>query len=386
MLIFLTLPAGRLLCQEELPDSLSDNARITLLTIMPGAALYSSFGHSAIRITDPEHQLDRIYNYGTFDFDEPGFYLKFCRGKLDYSLSAYPYFFARRMYEREGRPIIEQMLRLTPQMRQQLYEFLEWNHLPENRRYRYDFFFDNCATRIRDVFENTLGDSLKLFYNDSRQMTFRNYIDIYLAPLPFSDFGIDIVLGARTDDLASGRQATFLPDYLYESLQQGTIRIDGRWQPFVVRSDTVMMPENAYRARAAVPWAAIICWAVFVTGMLLSWRKLKYGQPRPLLWFDRIFYGFTGTFGLIIFLLWFFTDHKVTPDNLNLFWLWPTHLVAAFWLPLQPGSTAKRAYFGLSALAAAILLAGWFFWPQMLHGAMIPLMLTLIVRGVDSAL
>ena len=227
------------------PDSLSADAEVSLLTISPGDELYMGFGHSAVRVVDPQNRLDRIYNYGTFSFDEPGFYIKFCRGQLDYQLSAYDYKYAYLMYTREERSMKEQVFRMTPQMKQAVYEALETNHLKENRRYRYDFFFDNCATRIRDIFESALGESFTIYESNDRDLTFRNYIDQYLVPMQWADFGIDLVLGAKTDYPASAREAMFLPDYLFEGFDKATIKIDGQNQQFVKEHKQILTyPEK----------------------------------------------------------------------------------------------------------------------------------------------
>src|SRR5690606_34037655 len=141
-----------------------------------------------------------VYNYGTFDFDTPNFYVKFARGKLNYILNVTTFDRFIRTYQIEGRWVKRQILNLTETEKQALFNFLENNALPENRDYKYDFFYDNCSTRIRDVLEYILGDKLHYPENpaDSVQ-TFRNLIDLYLTDLKWSDLGIDLALGAPTD-------------------------------------------------------------------------------------------------------------------------------------------------------------------------------------------
>ena len=375
----LTLSAG-----AQTGMTLSENARVSLLTIYPGNELYSTFGHSAIRIVDPAYKLDRIYNYGTFSFEEPGFYIKFCRGKLDYQLAAYSYSWAEAEYTQDQRPIIEQKLRLTPAMRQAVFQFLEWNYLPDNRRYRYDFFFDNCATRIRDVFENTLGDSLALYYNDSRQMTFRDYIDLYLVNLPFSDYGIDLGLGAKTDRLATAREALFLPDYLYEAFGGATITIGGETLPLVSATDTLLWFEGRQTppTRDTLPWADIVLWGVLGVSAVVTLRN-RSSRDSTLLnrWLDYPLFGLTGLVGWLIVFLWFFTDHTSTPNNWNILWAWPTHLfifLAPSLLKRYPGG---RIYFAVCAGVMLLTLLGWPLWPQRFNTATIPLVLALMVRS-----
>ncbi|MCK6622401.1 MAG: DUF4105 domain-containing protein [Calditrichaceae bacterium] len=381
--LFLLISPESILSQPQLPGRLSPQAQISLLTVTPGRELYSTFGHSAIRIVDPPYQLDRIYNYGTFDFEEPGFYLKFTRGLLDYVLSAYSYSFAEYQYTEERRGIIQQTLALTPEMKQALYRFLEWNYRPENRRYRYDFFFDNCATRIRDVFEKTLGENLQLYLNPERRRSFRRYIDPYLVGHPVTHFGMDLGLGARSDRVASAREAMFLPDYLYESFAGATIAIEGQTLPFVARTDTLLWFPGADKITPALPWSDIILWGLFLVSGVLTYRALRSRKrsspPNP--WFDAILFGLTGLAGAMILFLWFGTDHKVTPDNWNLLWAWPLHLVAAGLLISRRKRRWPGWYFALYALLMVLVLAGWSFWPQEFHPAALPLALALAVRS-----
>ncbi len=380
-LILLTLSTQMVHAQR--PGRLSEQAIISMLTISPGTELYTTFGHSAFRVVDPALNLDRIYNYGTFDFDEPGFYLKFCRGKLDYKLSAYRYIWAQNMYIEEERAIIEQRLNLTAEMKDFLFEFLEWNHLPQNRYYRYDFFFDNCATRIRDVFERTLGEDVQLYFNENRHLTFRQYIDQYLKALPFSDYGIDLALGAITDRVATAREAMFLPDYLYESIAGGKIHINGQWQPLVARTDTLHFPPRAANPETALPWMDFILWAVLLVTVFLTFRQYRSGNGRstPVNWIDYLLFGVTGLVGVVITLLWFATEHSTTVDNWNLLWAWPVNLLIAGLLPFFRKLNGLKGYFAVYAGFLIITLAGWAFWPQDLHEANIPLILALGLRS-----
>lgn len=381
--LILSTSGESVFAQPQLPAQLSPRAQISLLTITPGRELYSTFGHSAIRIVDPPYQLDRIYNYGTFDFEEPGFYFKFTRGLLDYALSAYSYSFAEYQYMEERRGIIQQTLTLTPEMKQALYSFLEWNYRPENRRYRYDFFFDNCATRIRDVFEKTLGENLHWYLNPDRRLSFRRYIDPYLVGHPLTHFGMDLGLGARADRIASAREAMFLPDYLYESFAGATITIAGQTLPFIARTDTLLWFPGADNIPSALPWSDILLWGLFLLAGLLTYRAVrscKHSSPQKP-WFDAILFGLAGLAGVMILFLWFGTDHKVTPDNWNLLWAWPLHLVAALLLISRRKRRWPGWYFAIYALIMVIVLARWPFWPQEFHPATFPLALALTVRS-----
>ena len=208
--------------------SLTDAARISLITGQPGKELYASFGHSAIRVYDPSKGLDLVYNYGTFDFDEPGFYTNFLRGKLNYSLSVYDFRNMVLSYKYRNLSLYEQILDLSYEERKSVYAYLNTNYQPENRYYLYDFFFDNCSSRIRDVFEEILGS--KLEFRDEhiqKHKTFRQLLDEFLVYSPWADFGIDLILGIPTDAVASSDEYMFLPYKLFDAFEQARIH-DGQ--------------------------------------------------------------------------------------------------------------------------------------------------------------
>ena len=165
---------------------LSNKAEISIITCGPTQAeLYSAFGHSAIRVHDSLNQIDAAYNYGLFSFDQPNFYLNFARGSSFYILGVQSYPDFRYTYIYYNRSLHEQKLNLTPEQKQKVFDFLQWNALPENKSYRYDYFYDNCATRVRDVFNKTLKGEVRF---DSTYIktdyTIRNLTDLYLQQQP----------------------------------------------------------------------------------------------------------------------------------------------------------------------------------------------------------
>ncbi len=165
----------------ELP-SLSPSTKISLVTCSPGDELYAAFGHSAIRILDPELGFDRLYNYGTFDMSVDNFYLRFARGDLLYQLSVVQGDADINEHGAIGQGVTEAQLNLTPEQKQSLFVLLETNLAPENRYYRYDFLLDNCSTRVRDVFEKIIG--VPVADKTVNGVTFRQMLDPYLVSDP----------------------------------------------------------------------------------------------------------------------------------------------------------------------------------------------------------
>lgn len=360
---------------------LSDEAQLSLITVRPGDAVYSMFGHSAVRVYDPVQGVDVAFNYGTFDFGNPLVFVgEFAYGKLDYFLNVESYPAAVAHYgEVEHRPIIEQVLNLSPGQQQAVFDFLRINALPENRYYRYDFFFDNCATRIRDVFEDVLGDAVQLAPADPG-LTFRQLIDLYASETPFLDAGMDMGLGLPADRIATPRETMFLPDYLQQALAGAIINIDGSAQPLVARTDTIAWSAERASVEPVWPWPTLLGWLFFGLGLVLTVLDGRSKNPSRRL-FDSFLFGVVGLAGLLIVFLWFISLHTVTQHNLNLLWAWPTHVLLAIALRRQWEPSWLWMYLAATAFATLVVLIGWPFWAQALPAIVLPLTLLILMRS-----
>jgi len=361
----------------QYPD-LNDEAQISLITVLPGEAPEELFGHSAIRVLDPVSGIDYSFNYGTFQFDE--FFLpKFIYGELNYFLSIAYFSNAMDQYRLRSRPVIEQVLNLSAEQKQALFDFLMFNAEEENRYYRYDFLFDNCSTRIRDALKTVLNEDLRYASEPDPRLSFRELIDLYLPHKPFIDFGIDLLLGAPVDRIAQPRETMFLPDYLMEAFNHAVLRANGDWIPLVATTETLLRIED-YEIEKSLPWPSILAWLLFSAGAAVTWFNYKKGITLQR-WLDIPLFVFTGIVGLLITFLWFISLHDVTAFNINLLWAWPTHLLV---IPLlgrnaRPGHRI-RLYFLVAFVACLLILVGWLAWPQYLHPAMFPIVLLLALR------
>lgn len=189
--------------------------RISLLTCGVGEELYSSYGHSAVRVTDTLNGTDLVYNYGSFNFGDPDFYMKFTRGKLPYYLNAETMDSFMSLYVEEGRSVAEQILQLNKADALPVQAFLKDNLKEENRYYKYDFLFDNCSTRIRDLFATIFKNRINLLpvaSNDS--MTFRTILNHYERHVHWERFGINLLMSNLVDQKMKSYESMFLPDYL----------------------------------------------------------------------------------------------------------------------------------------------------------------------------
>lgn len=349
--------------------------RVSLLTCSPGEDLYSSFGHSALRIIDSTANRDLVFNYGTFNFDEKNFYIKFTRGKLEYFISVDDFNSFAYEYKVENRSITEQVLSLTCAEKEKLKEYLQWNIQPANRYYKYDFTFDNCTTRLNDLIEKIADDSLHYQPILSEPISFRDAIHDYLDrnEKSWSKLGIDILLGSRLDRIMTNKEVAFLPDYLLQTFD--SVTIGGR--PLVADKEVILKKQFVPTQNNNVSSPLFIFSCLFVIIAFLSFSNNKK-IGKILASFDGFLFFINGLVGLLLIFMWIGTDHFMTKDNYNLLWAWPTNIVAAFYVHSK--RKWPKIYFIVFALAQILLLSLWFFLPQTLNVALIPLIGILIFR------
>ena len=366
---------------DHLPDTLSGKAEISVLTCAPGTELYSIFGHSSIRVYDPVQRIDWVFNYGTFDFATPGFTMKFVRGKLEYYVLSYSMRNFMAEYEEDLRSVREQVLELDDAQKEAILLALKRNELPENRYYMYDFFFDNCASRERDVLRQVLGDKLRLKTPSGKTYgSYRSLIHPYLQPLPWTSFGIDLLLGVPADAVAGLEGAVFLPDHLHDVLGASEVNRGGAWRPLVKsqRALYTAPPAGAVKNGFLSPWVAM--WGVLLVAAMISF--LSFGQARVFRLFDTLLFGVTGLLGVLILIFWLGTDHDATYWNLNILWALPLHLFMAVgvWIRSWRDAVARYGQWAGGWLVL-FLLANWFL-PQAFHPAVYPLVAAMALRLV----
>lgn len=373
--IVLLLSSIQVFAQEP---TLSDKAEISIITCGPDPnELYSAFGHSAVRVKDPVTGIDYAFNYGVFDFDQPNFYLNFARGRNYYLLAVYNYVDFERAYKRDGRFIHEQVLQLTPVQRDKIYSFLLWNAQPENRTYRYDYYHDNCATRIRDILVNQLAGDLKIDSTSfSDEHSFRQKTDEYLHTLPWGDLGIDICLGLPIDRTMYANEYMFLPDYIESFTDRMQVKSDSGWVALVkekrINAMATVKPWNSL----VHPWLAFFLLLVIIVSIsFFDWRRKKLSR-----WFDVTLFGLTGLIGLLLFVLWLFTDHHDAAKNLNLLWAFPLNFFASLMLFSKRSKSLLSKYFLVCLIILAFTLVFWWALPQELNVHLIPVAAGLAIR------
>ena len=358
---------------------LSPSAEVSVITCGPGTnELYASFGHSAFRVLDLDHKIDRVYNYGTFDFDTPNFYLKFAQGKLLYQLSAYNFGDFLRGYHRENRWVKGQVLDLQPQQVQEVFDFLENNAKPENRSYHYDFFYDNCSTKLYDVLEQVLGERI-LFESDFDKQNYshRDLIELYVGHQPWGDLGIDLALGAVIDKKASSKEYMFLPDYVFAAFTTIKIKEADQLKPIVRRTEEILLSyDDKVVSNGVMPIVVFSIVALII--MIFTYMDARKKSRNKLL--DLVIFTVTGVVGILLLLLWFATDHSATANNFNVLWAFAPNLIFLFVMNKNTRMSVFYMFTLLMLLDIMVLL--WIFKVQVFHYSLIPLIAGLYVRYI----
>ncbi len=362
--------------------AMSDSAVVSLLTCSPGEEVYAKFGHTAIRIVDKKNAFDMVFNYGIFSFETDNFYYKFIKGETDYQLGIYDTANFLPEYAQRNSMVVEQILNLTPAEKKELFTLLMKNYEPENRTYRYNFIFDNCATRPRDKLMAALHGHLK-FQKTSDAKTFRQWVGTYVGNDTWLKFGIDLVFGLHADRLATESESMFLPEVLMTQFQTAEINSrDGKTAKFV--SERKILVQKTDLSESNDSWLSkpmTFSIFLFIIGTIITiWDTKRRYYYKP---FDAALFGITGLAGLIVSYLTFFSVHPLVQANLNILWLNPLNLivVALFWI-----RRLRVALFFYLIVNAVILLAALFAFAlsaQSINVAAFPIIILLLMRSVS---
>jgi hypothetical protein len=356
----------------------SSRLRISLLTCSPGTDLYSIFGHSALRIVDSAAGTDIVYNFGTFNFDDPDFYTKFVRGRLRYFLSQENFSDFRYAYHYFKRGITEQVLALSSQEKKQIQANLFENLREENRSYAYDFLFDNCTTRLRDIiFNPRSGQDFDLPPLYEGEKTFRSHLHGYLkrAEMQWTQLGVDLLLGTAADKKMSTFESMFLPDHLAQGVQ-----LANRNGQTILQEEVEILPDAQPKPFALSFWQTpLFFFSLIALLVLLPIFSTSRWQRAYILTLDRVLFISTGVLGVLLVFMWVGTDHTNFRNNINLVWAVPLNLIVGFMLPVH------ASWKGLYARVYAVLLVLFFvvilLMPGLINPSFMPLIAVLFYRS-----
>lgn len=339
---------------------------VYVMTMGPGEFVWERFGHNALWIHDEANRSGIAYNWGLFSFDQEGFIVRFLRGQMDYWMEGIDAELMANFYVRSDRSIWVQELNLTPEQRVALRDFVEWNAQPENRFYRYDYFRDNCSTRVRDAIDRVLGGALRQQTDSVRTgESYRDHSRAAVGGAPLLYTGIMLGIGRPADRDLTQWEEMFMPLRMMERLREVTVPgPDGTMVP-LVRSERQVYQSAHLSAEPAdaPPLVGYLGIGILVAaGIALSAGAV---ERRPGRVGFRILTGtwcfIAGLLGTVLLLLWVATDHTAAYANENLFHFNPLVLLLAVLLPFaaRPGSRWRSRAFTVASAVAVLSLLGF---------------------------
>lgn len=360
-----------------------DNIKVSLLTCAPGTEIYALFGHTALRYEDTERGEDWVFNYGMFSFNTPNFIYRFVKGETDYELgiTRYPYF--ESSYAMRGSSVFQQTLNLTPVEKQRLRSLLEENYLPENRVYRYNFFYDNCTTRARDKMEECLEG--KIVYPNGRDgLSFRDIVHQYTKGHEWDELGIDMCLGSEADEPIDARKQMFAPFYLMEAAKEAVIVEGDSLRPLVLVEKKVVdvQPEED---EGSFPLSPMVCVFILIgITCLVGWVQLKI---KKVIWiWDILLFGIQGLAGCVIAFLVFFSTHPTVGSNWLILLFNPIPLVYLPVMVYRAIKGKKDLYHVINIVYLTLFIMIMPFIQQKFNATVLPLALCLLICSASHVL
>ena len=335
--------------------------RVSLLTFAPGETYWQRFGHNALLVENTATGANAVYNYGMFDFFQKNFFLNFARGHMVYRLDVDSLDRTLRLYASEGRWVYQQVLTLDAAQRLQLAQFLDTNARPENAEYRYDYFRDNCSTRVRDAIDSVLGGALVASLKAQPvAVTYRHEATRLMRPILPLALGMDAIMGPAGDTAITRHEQSFVPQVLMQAVAEQ--RIKG--QPLVAEARYLLADQNS-----PVAPVSPLSWTGYAFGIGLAFAAalalLGHSEARAA----RLGFGLIGTLvllvmgiaGLFMLAAWTLTEHWSMAANHNLLLFSPLAwlLLPAVWRGKpRLGSSAMRGFAWLMLLGAMLSFVG----------------------------
>ena len=363
--------------------SAHDSLRISLLTCAAGEEIYTLFGHTAIRCENLTRKTDVVYNYGVFDFSSGGFVLRFALGETDYRLDKSRTDYFNYAYFYYGRDIHQQVLNLTQAEKERLVALLEENYRPENRVYRYNFFYDNCSTRPRDKVEEAVEGTVDYGADMTTPTdhTFRELIYRYSEGHPWSRLAMDLCLGSEADKPISRRTMQFVPFLLQADLTKAQV-VDstGQKRRLVSHESQLVkaMPKEKSREGGLTP--ELCAWLCFAVTLLLTVYGLR--RRKPLWGVDVVLFAAMGLAGCVLAFLVFFSQHPCMSPNYLLFVFHPLHLFGLAEVVYKERRGKLSFYQTANLIILTLFILLWGAFPQEFPLTVLPLALCLWIRSV----
>ena len=361
-----------------------DSVEVGLLTCSPHQLIYGYFGHTAIRFHDLKNGDDWTFNYGIFNMRIPFFIPRFVFGLTDYEMGVMPFDVFCSEYGHFGSGVTEQILNLTQEEKQNLYDALAENYRPENRKYRYNYFYDNCTTRARDMIERCITGKVRYNEEQVSKTTYRNLVHDCTMIHPWTSFGIDLALGAKSDREIGRAQQEFLPARLLQDFSSAVIiDANGQTRPLVMSTRIDVKPgvqvvDSGFPLTPTETSIVILLITVFIS-------VYEFYKKRHMWIYDGILMLTTGLAGLLItFLL--FSEHPTTTINFMFLVLNPLPLVYLPYMIKKSLKHKKDSFFKWAILPIILFYMAQVFGIQQYPTAMIILASCLLIRCVSRSI
>ncbi len=355
-LTFITGFSAPVAAQDDSTLLAMDSVEISLLTCQPHDEVYSLYGHTAIRYHDMHKKggVDAAFNYGVFNFNAPHFVARFVFGLTDYELGAFPYHLFQSEYRHFGSMVTEQVLNLTAQEKWQLRQALSENLRPENRIYRYNYFYNNCTTKARDIIEQCINGKVEYAGHEDYTPTYRDMVHEMTQRNPWARWGNDMLLGIMSDQPTTLREQEFLPHNLLYDFDRAQIYANGNYRP-LVKERRIAVPAGVQMHEPGFPLSPLQCFvALLAVGFVLF--AVQWRLHRVFVLWEVLLMLAIGMIGIVLFLM-LFSQHPATSTNLQLLLVNPVHL---FFLPAVLRRRRTR-YWTVLLVMLLLLLVGAFF-------------------------
>ena len=356
---------------------LSLDSEVSILTISPGNSLNDAFGHNGIRIKDLQNRIDLVFDYGRYDFNKKGFYLNFVIGKLNYEIGLLDYISFVENYKLEKRSIYEQNIILNETQKQKLFKKLVLKFNSNEKTYQYDFFYNNCATKIRDDLKEISDNDILFSNNNVKNLTFRNLIRSHIKTNSWSGVGIDLVLGSVVDKSATLEEHMFLPKHLKEILSESKLKSTSEKLVYkTINNENGEIKKKSYFLFSPISIVSFLSLII----LLVTFKDLKNSSRNKLL--DLLIFLVTGFLGILIIFLWFGTNHRATAFNYNFLWAFCLNILMIKNLTKSNPNKKFISYIKFLIILILLMIIHWITGVQSFNYTLSPLVIALLFRYI----
>ena len=352
---------------NELEDK--NRYKMSILSIGEGPSLVDAFGHTAIRVKDEELKNDVVFNFGVYDFNSPNFYSNFVKGRPEYKLGVQNYYNLTQNYVRQKRYIVEHQLNLDQNSIKIIIDLLV--EKLNDPYYIYDYFRDNCTTRAADIVIDKTNNKFKDDKLESEDIvSYRELIHGKINENSWAALGIDLCLGAIIDKKIKTRETFFLPENLmnYLDLYEGDI----------IKKNIIYRPESAISYRENIPSPLIInliLSLIIVAVTIFNFKRNKWNKS-----LDTLIFLISGSIGVLIIYLWFFSNHFAGAQNFNFLWAFPFNFALIFAIYKSKIPNWSIGFIKLLIIMIILLFLHWSTGVQKYNLTLLPIFVALLIR------